>query len=122
MLTDIEQQFFKAFDIEPIKLSDCSFINMRKGYEIGTDYCPSTEEKTIKCENCKYSKIKHYIYPEITDRILLKLIVIGNKLFPAVGDNLDELKQQVLYWTTKYHKLFYNKVRALFNQKGKENG
>ena len=59
MPTQTELEFYKAFDIEPIELTDCSFINIKKGLEIGIDVCPATDDETLKCENCKHSKIVH---------------------------------------------------------------
>ena len=56
-------------------------------------------------------------YPEITDRILLELIVINNENAPAVGDTLDELRNQVLYWCIVYKKRIYHQVRKQFGEK-----
>ncbi len=40
MPTQTELEFYKAFDIEPLELTDCSFINIKKGLEIGIDVLP----------------------------------------------------------------------------------
>ncbi len=98
MPTQTELEFYKAFDIEPLELTDCSFINIKKGLEIGIDVCPATDDETLKCENCKHSKIVHKIYPEITDRQLLELTVLANQIvnFDKNIVSVDELKDSVL--------------------------
>ncbi len=97
MPTQTELEFYKAFGIEPIELTDCSFINIKKGYEIGTDVCPAMENETLKCENCKYSKLAHKIYPEITVRQLLELIRLGlNYNFVIFSKTLEECKEKLL--------------------------
>lgn len=86
MTNEIEQKFFDAFGIKA-KLD-------------GSDF-----NKSIQAN-----------YPEITDRILLELIVINNENAPAVGDTLEELKNQVLYWCIQYKYKIYNQVRELFGE------
>lgn len=89
MTNETEKKFFDAFGIEP-KLD-------------GSDFHKSIQVK----------------YPEITDRILLELIVINNENAPAVGDTLEELKNQVLYWCIQYKYKIYNQVRELFGEREK---
>lgn len=84
MTNEIEKKFFDAFGIKA-KLD-------------GSDF-----NKSIQAN-----------YPEITDRILLELIVLNNHNAPAVGDTLEELKNQVLYWCIQYKCKIYNQVRELF--------
>ena len=86
MTNETEKKFFDAFGIEA-KLD-------------GSDF-----NKSIRAN-----------YPEITDRILLELIVVNNKNAPAVGDTLEELKAQVLFWCIKYKCKIYHQVRALFRK------
>lgn len=99
MITEIEKDFFDAFGIEPRKI------------EISCNECASYMEE-CGCFDCEKE-----IVPEITDRILLELIVINNENAPAVVDTLDELRNQVLYWCIVYKKRIYHQVRKLFGLK-----
>jgi hypothetical protein len=72
MTNELEKQFFDTFGIEPKPL-----FSTRNGY---------TKD--------------HYIYPQITDRILLELICIDNqenvyKCRPS-ANNVEELKTYIL--------------------------
>lgn len=96
MTNEIEKEFFDAFGIKP------------KKSEISCNECGSIMEE-CGCFDCEKE-----IYPEITDRILLELIVINNENAPAVGDTLEELKNQILYWCIQYKCKIYNQVRELF--------
>lgn len=87
MTNEIEKKFFDAFGIKA-KLD-------------GSDF-----NKSIQAN-----------YPEITDRILLELIVINNENAPAVGDTFEELKNQVLYWCIQYKCKIYNQVQELFGER-----
>ena len=88
MTTEIEKQFFDTFGIEP---------------------------KVISAPNYHW---EDYIleYPQITDRILLNLILIMNPYAPPVGDTMEEMKEQVLYWCTQYAKKLKHQVQALFKE------
>ena len=103
MTNEIEQKFFDAFGIKP------------EHYEYCYHECRIPELANIPCDkkDCPHYSIEIY-YPEITGRILLELIVLNNHNAPAVGDTLEELKNQVLYWCIQYKCKIYNQVRELF--------
>jgi hypothetical protein len=112
MTTELEKQFFDTFGIES-KLNDCNWQCQKPSKLIYM--CANNND----CEHCKE-------YPQITDKILLKLIcymtvqqyqlVISNKR------TIDDLKKYILKKCIKdYSKNEYLKhqVQAIF--KG-ENG
>ena len=77
-MTNHIEQLMKAAGVVPVHLTDCSFINIRKGYDVGTDCCPAVEDERLKCEDCEYSKETQLIYPAFTSAKqveLIKLIV-----------------------------------------------
>ena len=84
MTTELEKQFFDTFGIEP------------------------------KIKRDKETHLKYTDYPQITDRILLKLILIMNPYAPPVGDTMEEMKMQVLYWSIQYANKLKHQVQALF--------
>ena len=106
MTTELEQQFFKVFGIEP--------------RYIGSIW--NSKETQIK----NFENI--YEYPEITDRKLLKLICI-NSYFCGVNfhnlwvKNLDELKaiilDEIIRWY-KEQKYGYEKCKHQIQQLFKE--
>lgn len=100
MTNETEKKFFDAFGIEPY---DRYFV------------CSKQLERECKkiCQCCELSE-EVRCYPTITDRILLELIVLNNHNAPAVGNTLEELKNQVLYWCIQYKYKIYNQVRYLF--------
>ena len=57
-------------------------------------------------------------YPEITDRILLELIIILGTICTVFDKNVDDLKENVLKniieLSGRYH--IYNQVRTLFEE------
>lgn len=106
MTNEIEKQFFDAFEIKAKKVRP--FLCDKNQANIPCEFCI---EKHGKCISQKE------IYPEITDRILLELIVINNENAPAVGDTLEELRNQVLYWCIRYKNKIYTQVRVLFGMK-----
>lgn len=111
MTNEIEKEFFDAFGIKP-KPNE-------SGYGLCLKYdnllkCDSEKKDLMEgCPGCEYFEVSKF-YPTITDRILLELIVINNKNAPAVGDTLEELKNQVLYWCIQYKYKIYHTVRKMF--------
>jgi hypothetical protein len=93
MTTDLEKQFFSTFGIEPITQA----------------VWDSTETKWKNFESWDE-------YPQITDRILLNLILIMNPYAPPVGDTMEEMKEQVLYWCIRYATEIKHQVRTLFEE------
>lgn len=81
-MTNHIEQLMKAAGVEPVILTDCSFINIKKGYDVGTDCCPACEDERLKCEDCEHSKETQLIYPAFTPEKqieLIKLIVNTKK-------------------------------------------
>ena len=115
MTTDIEKEFFDAFRIK---------ANFSYKVEIDHKTCKEFKYNVSKSNLISYintyKKVKvlnvKKIYPEIPDCILLALIVINNKNAPAVGDTLEELHNQVLYWCIEYKNKIYKQVRELFGE------
>lgn len=95
MTTDIEKQFFDTFGIEPKPL-----FSTKNGY---------TND--------------HYIYPEITDRILLELICILSKYQKDVGSLLEicetdknSIKEEILDMLIFRDTALKKQVQALFEE------
>ena len=96
MTNELEKQFFNTFNIEPIGCND-------------NKNCAGT----LDCTQCLNAK-----YPQITDRILLELIIISGTICTVFDKNVDDLKENVLKnlieLRGRYH--IYNPVRTLFEE------
>lgn len=94
MTTEIEKTFFDTFGIEP---------KTNQVYGMQLDY--HIEE-----------------YPQITDRILLELIIILGTICTVFDKNVDDLKENVLKnlieLSARYH--IYNQVHTLFEENNYE--
>lgn len=96
MTTELEEQFFKVFGVE--KKCQCkNFINYADCFRIPTE-------------------CKEYNYPEITDRILLKLICkVYCLMFSIQGSSIELLKEDILkefiYWQEDVDK---SEIQQLF--------
>jgi hypothetical protein len=94
MTNELEKQFFDTFGIEPKPL-----FSTRNGY---------TKD--------------HYIYPQITDRILLELICMLTRFYGELVLeqclDVNDLKEQVLniFIRTSYKDNFKHQVRTLFEE------
>lgn len=75
MTSELENRFFEAFGIE----RNC---------------CNNYEKETCPEENC--TGCDYYDYPAITDRILLELICIANRVSTTMSETIDELKEETL--------------------------
>ncbi len=92
MTTELEQEFFKAFEIEKIKY--CKNFKYIKGK------CERPNSKT-KCFDCIGTNEE---YPEITDRKLLEMICILNSYYTRTmqcctmlySSKIDNLKEEIL--------------------------
>lgn len=86
MTTEIEKTFFDTFGIEQKehKECECDYLN-----------CPNSD---IECEECYYYKTYKFDYPQISDRILLELILINmhNEDLFGYPTNIQELKDNTL--------------------------
>ncbi|MBR5202354.1 MAG: hypothetical protein IKW45_03730 [Clostridia bacterium] len=88
MTTEIEKQFFEAFEIETEEKFYCL-----KGY---CNQNPSVKMNSTKCRNCKNGN--YYISPEITWRRFLELLRIClNNDFVIHSKDLAELKEKALF-------------------------
>jgi hypothetical protein len=111
MTTELEQEFYKTFEIEPIsKWHKCK------------DY------SCVCCDEYDNCSKREFIYPEITDRKLLKMICI-NSYFCGVNfhhlwvKNPDEIKAIILdeiirwYQQKKYgHEKCKCQIQQLFKE------
>ena len=103
-MTNYIEQLMKAAGVKPVMLTDCSFINIKKGYEIGTDCCPACEDERLKCEDCEHSKLTKRLYPDFTPSKQLELI----KLIMKAGD-IDNIHQ----YYYEISKMFVFECRSL---------
>ena len=105
MTNELEKQFFQYFGIEPRYEDACTvedkyWDNEELANEYGTfdQYmnckCGDQENCTTEC-SCAYQK---EVYPEITDSILLELLVIMTRYTDIIDgfDSVQELKEFVL--------------------------
>ena len=105
MTNELEKQFFKCFGIEPRYEDACTvedkyWNNEELANKYGTfdQYmnckCGDQENCTTEC-SCAYQK---EVYPEITDSILLELLVIMTRYTDIIDgfDSVQELKEFVL--------------------------
>lgn len=95
MTNEIEKMFFDTFGIEAKTI-------IEPHYSLNTEYY---EEKVEK-------------YPQITDHILLELIIILGSICTVFDKNVDDLKENILKnlieLSGRYH--IYNQVRTLFEE------
>lgn len=78
----LSQQLCEACGIEPIKLYGCEFKNLSEyGITWGVDVCPAAEDESIKCEQCKHSKVADFLYPDFenNNNNFVKLLEIVSK-------------------------------------------
>ena len=105
MTNELEKQFFKCFGIEPRYEDACTVEDkywnneeLANEYETFDQYmnrkCGDQENCTTEC-SCAYQK---EVYPEITDSILLELLVIMTRYTDIIEgfDSVQELKEFVL--------------------------
>lgn len=84
MTDELETRFFEGFGIEPEEEKYCMWE------------CKIPELEHVACnKQCEHQR--HNIsYPEITDRILLELICIANRVATTMSETIDELKEETL--------------------------
>ena len=85
------KELMQAAGVVPVHLTDCSFINIRKGYDVGTDCCPAVEDERLKCEDCEHSKETQLIYPAFTPAKQLELIKLlaERRGYGGIGEQID---------------------------------
>ena len=98
MTTEIEKQFFDTFGIEP-KLEEYDVI-----------LCTNPETKPIR------ERRWHKFYPQITEHILLNLVLIMNPYGHPIGSNLEEFKQHILELSIGKALYIKPQVQALFEE------
>lgn len=110
-MNEIEMQFFEAFEIEPFIYCSKPILDC------------DARSKSFCRKNCEY--YSGVLYPQITDRILLKLIcLMGNTDYFLITNwgtpiNIDGLKDSVLHSLTiysKFHKGLKEEVQAIFKE------
>lgn len=122
MTTEIEKQFFEAFRIEPKLNRPCEqllqnkYCNENSGsrdtYFDPYPYC-------VGFENCvKDYKARDWVYPKITDRILLELILIYSRIsnLPICYDTVERFKEATLECFIEDSEDFKHQVQALFEE------
>lgn len=106
MITELEKEFFNVFGIEPIPIKSYGYWLIKGSI----------------AENDKGEKV---VYPKITDRVLLKLIIIamnyGNR-YRWINDtsNVEELKSETLEFLIKLAELLphiKHQILQLFKEK-----
>lgn len=115
MTTDLEQQFYTTFGIEP--------KNRFKGCKLGVKYYAEICDEPT-CNGCD-DEIRETEYPQITDRILLELICIltrwhldKHEPYEIMSINMEQLKNQILsncLYIAKYQ-MARHQVQALFKE------
>lgn len=125
MTTELEKQFFKVFGIDP----DCTYLFLIDGNGENKaartmSFSSKADLKRFVCE-CggkgkviKASGSPHIYYPEITDRILLKLICKAYCLMLSIqGSSIELLKESILrefiYWQEDVDK---SEIQQLFKE------
>lgn len=94
MTTELEQEFFKVFGIEPVsKWHKCK------------DY------SCVCCDEYDNCSKREFIYPEITDRKLLNMICLiadicnySGDVFDIEQNSINELKKFILHFLINYMK------------------
>lgn len=124
MTTELEQEFFKVFGIKPM----FRYLVQSELPVVGTDRCRPTYDLTKELfKNFALSRAKGYklvevvkIYPEITDRKLLKMICIVMKYKNTYRfiNGIEDLKEQTLkiLITLKDMLSIYAEIQQLFKE------
>ena len=121
-MTNIEEQFFKTFGIEPkykidIGRWDCE-TNSRKKLIVDV----SKKEYLKNFKDNKLTPLIELIYPQITDRVLLELIcILGTvikqfKIPPKL--NIEQLKYHILRNCINESEGIFTRVQSLFREEG----
>lgn len=128
MTTELEKQFFDTFGIEPKETITCIIEeDWLNDYHLKTWYpisewmknnapCEGEKECSNKC-NCYQVKNK---YPQITDSILLKLVLIMNPYGVPIGVNIEEFKQHILEVCMGKVNDIKHQVQAIFKESEQE--
>ena len=84
MTTEIEKTFFDTFGIKQREYTQCTLMGCKYVYK--------------NCNNCQYHEVYKIDYPQITDHILLELVLINmhNEDLFGYPTNIQELKDNTL--------------------------
>ena len=129
MTNKTEKQFFDTFGIEP-KLTFYDLVRLREAtnQEIGgrcvANWQGETKEETIRRFSPRGWKVLEckdvYIYPQITDSILLELICIAHisPVITFVSRDIKSLKEEVLMVLCNRvnNRSIKHQVRTLFKE------
>lgn len=119
MTTELEEQFYKVFGIEPIaKKYECKCGTSTTLHNLET--CKS---KFCDKKYCDQRQTGVY-YPEITDRKLLEMICIYNSTYTngftnyslLSGRSIEELKGHILSDCLKVRDDVYNQIQQIFKE------
>ena len=126
MTTELEKQFFDTFGIEPKYQDTCTveekyWDNEELANEYGTfdQYmnakCGNQENCSLEC-SCAYLK---EIYPQITDRHYLGLILIISEIdrLSICCDTVEHFKEGILECFIEYGEEFKHQVQAIFEDR-----
>lgn len=107
MTTELEQEFFRVFGIEPEFGYWCKRFD-----EISIADCNGIKEPSKKCAKCENGYIKYKYYPVITAEKLLKMTCIWNYIMPCIDDCIIPidylgLKSVVLDKMIRYSEIEY---------------
>ena len=107
MATELEQEFYKVFEIEPnSKWHKCKDYNC------------------ICCDEYEFCSKREFDYPKITDSTLLEMICICNSTyingytnyFISTGKTKEELKEEILGKCITLSKDIKNQIQQLFKE------
>ena len=126
MTTDIEKQFFDTFGIKPEYQNRCAAEDEYwDNEELANEYVTFERYMDSKCGNrdcaieCPYA-YQNEIYPQITDRIFLKLICIFLNTFQTFEVyriiDIASLKEKILKLSMLAKDDIYLQVRTLFEE------
>ena len=103
MTNELEKQFFGTIGMEPIKKQESELVAMGE-----------------KIRRLKRVEKHFYEYPQITDRILLKLICIVLNTIQTFEVyrimDIDSLKEKILKLSMLAKNEVYSEVRTLFEE------
>lgn len=108
MTTELEKTFFDTFGIKPKVFDGCTIMR-----------CVNQHPSNCTKEECPFYFKDKIRYPQITDRILLKLIcVLSNRmLFAFLPCNYKEIKDYILNSCIKYLECIDEyQIQALFEE------
>ena len=81
MTTQLEQEFYNTFGIEPEPKYWCKRFD-----ETRVADCNGIQDPSTKCAKCENGYIKYRYYPVITAEKLLQMICIWNYIMPCIDD------------------------------------